>query len=381
MDPDAARRYLASYPFLGLLLLDAYPAEYPAVMAAFDAEAQLFLERLTPGQVSQLLFGEHEGAVPAQLQRFMDDSVLPRRTALPRHPDPKGAQVASMVAVVRELLPAGASVLDAGCGVGKLSQALDGLGCYSVLGVDRDAALVARASALGLQHASFAVRALGPAGLPATTALIALHGCGDFGADVLDGVESALVLQVPCCYQSMRHFPRSRALGGLSFEDQAHRRAFLNLACGSFGMDVGRILAKRLRRAAMQPLVDYFRDRHGLQPGQAICKRSRRDEIGTYLAEQVGALKRKAGCARPAEAIVRDVYGDFGAFFRQFCADNRQRYLVQIFLSGVCARTVELIAITDRAARLQERGYRVHTRELCAEEVTPRNVLLVGERE
>ncbi len=317
-------------------------------------------------------------ALPALLA-VRDAARAPKRRETRR----KRAQVEAFRSVVHPLAARSARVVDVGSGHGHLTREIAAETGLPVVGLERDAALAARAQSLsaGPSSPTFAVIDVLRDGLALAPGdcVIGLHACGELGDVMVTSVARAskvapvaLVL-VGCCLQKRRQASRAplstvpgaegrlelpRSLLGLS-----------NLAAGDDGVEASRAenLAGRERRLALHRLLS--RGGPPLRFGAEIAGLNRRlaQQDLALLVARAFALR---GRAVPSAAAIADA----AAWAREAHGRARRLSLPRAML----ARVLEVHILLDRAAYLEQHGLSVEVGELFPTTVSARNLALVA---
>jgi protein-L-isoaspartate O-methyltransferase len=324
------------------------------------------------------------------LSRARASCALPLLTSAPhestparRHETPrKQAQVDAFARLLTPVLRDARRVLDVGSGHGHLTRALASRlaqqsRAIEVVGLERDAALTARARALADTHGlaqavTFARADVVKEGLAlaAGDCVVGLHACGELGdALVQEGARArAHVVLVGCCLQKRRAVERAP----LSQGAHAQPRALLglsNLTLRDDGVEASRAdnLAARARRLALSRLladagapVAFGAELSGLN------RRAAHQQLGD-LVQRVFALR---GLPLPSARAIEDAQ----AWALREHARVRRLQLPRTML----ARALEVHVALDRASFLEARGFQVNVGLAFAPEVSARNLAIVA---
>lgn len=326
--------------------------------------------------------------------RVEADSPL-RRGETPR----KRAQVDAFVRAVAPLVEARArggagDVVDVGAGHGHLTRALSERLGVPVLGLERDAARVARARALPSlsapsSFASFALSDVVRDGLPIGRGALALglHACGELGDLVVEvaAARGASVALVGCCLQKRRastrrtlegapdlpSCPSPPSLPSLPSAVRELPKGLLglsNLSARDQGVEATREenLAGRRRRLELGWLLEQ----RGCPAGEELLGLNRRAARG-----DLATLTGRAFAARglpPATRAELDAAEAFGAARH---ARMRRWALPRALL----ARPLEVFVALDRACHLERHGHTVTVGTLFHADVSARNVMVLAQ--
>jgi hypothetical protein len=203
---------------------------------------------------------------------------------------------------------------------------------------------------------------------------VALHACGDLHVNLLKLVASGRLPSVtlsPCCY----HLTQSEQYQPLS---EAGKQAALTLTKAELRIPLQETVTggERVKRHRYQEMVYrlgldlLLRTEGGQQEYQPVPSIKKSDLASGFEYFCHWAAERK-GFQLPS--------ADFACWEREgetrFWQMERLSLVQQLF-----RRALELWLVFDRALFLQENGYRVSVSEFCTREVTPRNILIHGER-
>ncbi|PWI33895.1 SAM-dependent methyltransferase [Vibrio albus] len=204
---------------------------------------------------------------------------------------------------------------------------------------------------------------------------VALHACGDLHVNLLKRVVERKLPAVtisPCCY----HLIQSDHYQPLS---EAARSAALSMTKPELSIPLQETVTggDRVKRHRHQEMVYRL--------GLDLLLRA---EGGQTEYQPVPSIK-KSSLAAGFEHFCRWAADkkDFElpqADFAFWEKEGEKRFWQMEKLSLVqqlFRRTLELWLVFDRVLFLQENGYRVSVSEFCEREVTPRNILIHGERE
>ena len=199
--------------------------------------------------------------------------------------------------------------------------------------------------------------------------VVALHACGDLhrvaAREAVRAGCAALAL-VPCCY----HLQQAAQYQPLSVQAQQSDlmlgKADLRLAVQQSCTGGGRIARLSQTEMLWRQLWWQWRRQLGLdyQPLRSVGKHWFSGELGDFLTF-AGAEHQ---LVPPAAALLPDLLQRA----EQALLQQRRLELVQ----HLFRQPLELWLVLDVAMYLQEQGYQVSLSELCAPELTPRNLLL-----
>lgn len=212
--------------------------------------------------------------------------------------------------------------------------------------------------------------------LAAGAGAVALHACGDLHVELLRQASAAQCRQLaiaPCCYNRTRsnHYQPLSTPG---------RQAALQLSRDDLGLPLSETVTagsreKRQRdqsmawRLAFDLLQRELRGSDSYLPTPSLPTAWLKKKLREYCRD-LAALK---GLPEPAER-------DWSALERRGWQRLAQVRNLEL-LRGLFRRPLELWLVLDRALFLEENGYRVRVGTFCAAELTPRNLLLLAERE
>ena len=267
-------------------------------------------------------------------------------------------------------------IVDVGAGSGHFTRLAAAMFERETVGLERDTARVAAASARGGERAHFVTvdACREPLIFAPDDLAVGLHACGELGdglviAAALAGCDVALV---SCCLQKIAapaRAPLSRAAAGLTLRRDTLGLANLTAQPRGVEASIDVTIEGRLARYALLRLLRA----RGIEvaPGEEMRGVNRRRARAGLrdLAERV-LLLRGLPPATPAEIQHHD-------------DESRRRYAVIRRLSlprSMLARLVEIAVVLDRAAALEESGARVQVVTLVDRSVTPRNVALFASR-
>lgn len=268
-------------------------------------------------------------------------------------------------------------VVDLGSGRGHLTRWAARTMGLPALGVDREAAHVERARSMEpIPTVRFDRRdALAdPIALDAADLAVGLHACGDLGDALLDAARRAScdVVLVPCCLQKT-------AAGSWRPRSAEGRRSGVRISRGSLGLanttphergvevPMSETMAAREARFALRLLLESRGV--GLEPGEEMRGiNRRRARRGLPVLADLAFARR--GLPSPSAAELSWA-GEEG---RTRHARVRRLSLPR----SMFARAVEVAHALDRACALQEEGFEVEVFPLVGQDVTPRNLTIVG---
>lgn len=287
----------------------------------------------------------------------------------------KREQLGALLGALGPVAERAARIVDVGAGSGHLTRLAGELFAREALGLDRDPARVAAATARAGSSARFlAVDAdREPPALRPDDLALGLHACGALG-DVLIATAAQAgcsVALVSCCFQKIggeARPPLSRAAAGLTLRREILGLA--NLASVPRGVEVS-IDATMAAREARWALRGLLRERGvALAPGEEMRGiNRRRARHGLTSLAAVALEARGLAPASPAEIERHQAEGR-----RRF--DRVRRLSLPRSMLG---RLVEVAVVLDRAAALAERGSQVEVGTLCDRAATPRNLLILAQ--
>lgn len=366
-----------------------------------------FLEGLDDAELAALEIGGSAGPWPARTPPSLAalaraardvesleslDAPAAREGALRRGETPrKRAQIDAFVRVLAPLVDARArlgvvgGVVDVGAGHGHLTRALAERLAAPVLGLEREAAHVARARALpsraDASFTSFALTDVVRDGLPIGRGDLALglHACGELGDLLVEAAAArgASVALVGCCLQKRREGTRRTLEGAPGLPSLALPQAVRELPKGLLGLsnliarDQGveasreQNLAGRRRRLALAWLLE----RRGCPPGQELLGLNRRAARG-----DLAALVARALAARGLSPATRAELAEAEAVGAARHAKARRWALPRALL----ARPLEVFVALDRACHLERHGHTVAVGALFPADVSARNVMVLA---
>lgn len=203
---------------------------------------------------------------------------------------------------------------------------------------------------------------------------VALHACGDLHRVGLQNAVAAGtqdIALVPCCYHlqsadSYLHRSATARLSRLQLNKQDLRLAVQGHATG--GARIERLSQQEmLWRHAFWAYAQSL-GQPDYRPLRSVAKQIFSDDIAGFFtfACQQQALAVPSTAAMESALVVAE----------QRLLNQRRLELCQ----HVFRRPLELYLVTDLALLLAEQGYQVELQELCASNLTPRNLLLSAKR-
>jgi hypothetical protein len=353
--------------------LRALPLERARALHADPALAQDWLGRWLP---------VHEWCLPAQFPRHLIRTLHPWPHAIERDvPGRKWRQIEAFLAAVED---SGLPAVDWCGGKGYLARALSAQwGSRVVKVLERDAALVAggtelaRRAALPLELLVCDVLQTSvEAHLCAPVHALALHACGDLHERLLRLCVARGVAAVdcaPCCYhlcRAARYVPWSHAA---RTRDPGLDRADLRTAVQETVTAPAHARRQRERLQQWQLGFDLLqRELRGVDSYLALAPLPVAARVGRF-AEFCQAVARRAALDLPG-----------GIDFARFERGGAERFREVTALDLVrhsWRRALEGWLVLDRAAYLQENGYRVEVGEFCERRCSPRNLLISARRD
>ncbi|HGM5579057.1 TPA: methyltransferase [Pseudomonas putida] len=205
--------------------------------------------------------------------------------------------------------------------------------------------------------------------------VVALHACGDLHVRLLQLASAQGCRQIaiaPCCYNRTQH-EHYRALSSTA------QASTLQLSIADLGLPLSETVtsgarARRLRDTSMARRLGFDL----LQREQRHCD----DYLPTPSLPTAWLDKSFEDYCRDLAAL-RQVPLNGHPDWAALEAAGWQR-LAQVrnleLLRNLFRRPLELWLVLDRALFLQEQGYNVRLGEFCSYPLTPRNLLLLGER-
>ena len=206
--------------------------------------------------------------------------------------------------------------------------------------------------------------------------LVALHGCGDLHRQLIEQVVARQCHQLalsPCCYNRIAgaaHQPLSCAGQAAALPLS---RDELGLALQQSATAGARELRQRDRSMAWRLAFDHWqREGRGVDSYLPTPSRAPGPQPQT-LAHFCLAMAAYHDLQLPAPAD----WQALEALGWQRLAEVRNLELV----GGLFRRPLELWLVLERVLYLQEAGYRVQLGEFCEPSLTPRNLLLLAQRD
>ncbi len=290
----------------------------------------------------------------------------------------KRIQIRALVEALRQLAARSSRVVDVGCGAGHLTRIVAEQWGRAALGLERNHDLVAQASELarlaGIEFRQCDVFR-DEIDIQRGDFVVGLHACGELADVALKAAAAAgaSTAFISCCLQKVRGDVRQplseRGMrGGLALSRDV--LGLSNLSSRPMGVEVSLedTMAARRVRLALRVLL---RSRGvELAPGDEMRGLNRRRARHGFDAIAEEALKLRdlppptAHESRECEAIARE---QFEVIRRLSLPRN------------MLARLVECAIVFDRATFLDERGYDVVVATVFDEEVSPRNLAVVGQ--
>lgn len=290
----------------------------------------------------------------------------------------KRIQIRALVEALRFVATRSDRVVDVGCGAGHLTRIVAQQWERGAVGLERNHDLVAQAAELArLAQVEFQVCdvfqqqiAVHPGDF-----VVGLHACGEVADIGLRAAASAgaSAAFVSCCLQKVRGDVRPAL-------SQQGQRGQLNLSRDVLGLSN---LSSR-RMGVEVPLDETMRARR-----VRLALRLLLQHRGAALApgdEMRGLNRRRA--RKGFDDVARDALAMRGLppatplELQQAEADAREQFEVIRRLSiprNMLARLVECAIVFDRAAFLHESGYDVAVASVFDEDVSPRNLAVVGQ--
>ena len=286
----------------------------------------------------------------------------------------KRSQVGSFAALLRDLLPRAARVVDIGSGHGHLTRHLARQLDVPVEGWELDAARIAVASRLpGASGTSFrSVDANAASGeLRPDDLVIGLHACGELADNAVRAAAKAgaAVALVGCCLQKRRGDREALSTGDPRDLLSRDVLGLGNVVLGDRGVEEP--LAVRLRSRENRIALRLLLEDVGLTtaPGEEMRGLNRRRAVGG-LDELAAAAFALRGVAPPRKAALRDVGPRASALHARLRRWDLPR--------GMLGRVIEVWVAEDRAAHLagSERRAAVVLAFDAAE--SPRNLAVIA---
>lgn len=336
-----------------------------------------------PGAPADLVALAHDVNEATRLPALAAAPAPLSRAALRAVGERKRRQLEALLGALGPMADRASRIVDVGAGSGHFTRLAAALFEREVLGIERDRARVAAASARVLADAPArgearfvemdATRA--PIALLPDDLAVGLHACGALGDGlVLEAARAGSDLAlVSCCLQkipSAARAPISRAAEGFTL-----RREILgltNLTSSPRGVEVS-IEETIAAREARFGLLLLLRAR-GVEvaPGEEMRGINRRRSRGGL---GVIATLSLASRGLPPPTAAEIAQHEQGA--RQAYGAARRLSLPRSML----ARLVEVAVILDRAAALAEHGQAVKVVTIAERAATPRNVAIFGSRD
>lgn len=290
----------------------------------------------------------------------------------------KRPQLAALLAAVSPMAAAASRIVDVGAGTGHLSRIASLRFDAEVLGLDRDARRVEAARALaGNAPARFELRdarenslGLGPGDLA-----VGLHACGGLGDRMVTecAEAGASLALVSCCLQKIdgaARAPLSAPGARAGFVVPRSVLGLSNVSARTAGVEasVSENLAAREVRWALASLLRA----RGLAVGPAEAMRG----INRRRAhEGLAQIARRACAMRGLVAPERDELDAHAAWAARAFSRARRWALPRTMLAPL----LELAVVLDRAAALEDRGFRVRVARAFGDDVSPRNLTVLAE--
>jgi hypothetical protein len=371
-------------------------ASMPAPWEHADPEAAQWLRQLDDAQFDAIAADPTLlSSAPAPLSEWQSgceelsrvsvatprDSELRPRGVRPR----KWAQVSALAPLLTDAAPGG-SWVDWCSGKGHLGRTLAQATARPVRFVERRAALcesaVARATADGVKSEAFACDVLRTTSSEALLvhdgdAVVALHSCGDLGDAALDAADAGgarFVALAPCCY----HFRPSS--GRLTARTSLGRRFALEIDSMSLRFATAEEVVATPRRRLRRKRVEAYRQ------GLDILLRQATGEDRYQRVPHVPAAWVDGSFAafikRMREQHQLPLPERFDAAEVERRGHQRAQLASRLSLARAPFRRVlELWMVLDRALWLAERGWQVAVEAFCERSVSPRNLLIVAQRD
>ncbi len=289
----------------------------------------------------------------------------------------KAAQVAALVAIVRERFAGFRRIVDAGAGRGHLTRALAAALELPAIGLERDPARVAAAVAMtGEGGPRFETARLAPGSLrfAAGDLAIGLHACGALGDLLCVAVARDRVglLLVNCCLQSIDTPVREPLSAQGKAAGLRLRRSELGLTNLISGRrlvegDAARLVANRRTRYALRLLLR--RRGLALAPGDELRGVPRR-QVRHGLAVVATRACRQRQLAPPEPEELRALSAE--------AADAAPRIRRLELPRAALGRLLELAVVLDRARCLEEAGLQVALEAVFGVQHSPRNLGIIA---
>ncbi|HEX3343063.1 MAG TPA: methyltransferase [Polyangiaceae bacterium] len=329
----------------------------------------------TPASLAKLV--EHAAIVCALPALSLPSG--PGRPARRKESPRKRAQTEAFARLVLPVAARFTRVVDVGSGHGHLTRQITGETALPVVGLEREAALVARARTLSASPSpTFHVTDVLRDGLPLAEGdfVVGLHACGELGDVMVTSaarVRGVALALVGCCLQKRRQLARPPLVAVAALQDRLELpRALLglsNLAPGDDGVEATRAenLAGRERRLALHRLLS--------EAGEPVRFGAEIEGLNRRVAQRgLGLLVRRAFALRgkppPSHAAVEEA----ASWAREAHARARRLSLPRAML----ARVLEVYVLFDRAAYLEQHGFSVDVGTLFPALVSARNLALLA---
>ncbi|APR83967.1 SAM-dependent methyltransferase [Minicystis rosea] len=321
-------------------------------------------------------------AAVTRLPVLAEEARSPSEAALRAVSLRKRTQLGALLGALGPMAEHAARIVDVGAGSGHFTRLAAEMFARDVIGIERDAARVAAATARAEQQAPAAGAARFVAmdasrealSLAAGDLAVGLHACGELGDRLVSVAAEAGsdVALVSCCLQKIgvvERAPLARAAAGFTL-----RRDILglaNLTSQPQGVEVS-IDATLAAREARHALLGLLRARGvAVAPGEEMRGINRRRARGG-LAEIAAPALAQRGLAPATEAEIRE----HEAEARRQYASIRRLSLPRSMLG----RLVEVAVVLDRAAMLEEKGYGAEVATITSRAATPRNLAIFASR-
>jgi len=333
----------------------AMPARFPAELHELQAVATRLCE--VPALTG----------VPAVTRRL-------RRLETPR----KRAQVEALSELVTPLARAARRVVDVGSGHGHLAREVAARIDRPVVGLERDAAILTRASQLPhwdrLTFHRVDVLADGLA-LAEGDCVLGLHACGELGdaVAVAGAARADSLVLVGCCLQKQRADVRSplHVRRGPRVDLPKTLLGLSNFTPRKQGVEATREenIVARERRHALHALLTAHAGplRFGAEM-DGINRRAAHDDLHSMVAR---AFARR-GLAVPSAGVIEEA-----ARAAKVLHDRLRRLTLPRILLG---RVLEMFVLVDRALYLEEAGFEVEVGTAFPKEISARNLTIKARR-
>ena len=289
----------------------------------------------------------------------------------------KQSEIEALLDVVAPLAARAERVVDVGAGRGHFTRIAAEVFEREAVGIERVPERVTTAERLAAgTRARFVLldATRETLGLREQDLAIGLHACGALGDRlILDaGDARCAVVLVSCCLQKIpppARIPLSSIAARAGFVLSKETLGLSNLVARQQGVEtsLAETMDARRKRWSLVRLLEH----RGLavELGQEMHGLNRRCAHRPFAELVAQALSRRGlSAATPDELAEHERHGAI-----EF--ERMRRFSLP---RAMLARALEVTVALDRAASLEERGYDVRVVEICAADVTPRNLAIIA---